>query len=122
MTSITITLPLPDRKLSPNARCHWRAKAPVTKQHRRAAGLKAWETLANQPPPHWKLAKMQVKAYFPTKRFPDFDNFGAMLKAYRDGLEDAGIIENDKGLRPDCPEFFKDAEKPRVEITITPIE
>ena len=62
---------------------------------------------------------MHIKAYFKTLRTPDPGNFMSSLKACEDGIEDAGIIANDRGLWPERPEFFKDAGNPRIEITIT---
>ncbi len=119
MNSITITLPLPARELSPNARVHWAKKAKITKAHRQAAGITAWVATGDSEPPHWKKAKMQVKAYFKTRRFPDPGNFMASLKAYEDGIADAGVVENDRGLWPERPEFFTDKANPRIEITIS---
>lgn len=119
MTSITITLPLPARELSPNARVHWAKKAKITKAHRQAAGITAWAATGDSEPPGWKKAKMQIKAYFKTARYPDPTNFMASLKAYEDGIADAGVVENDRGLWPERPEFFTDKLNPRIEITIT---
>jgi len=62
---------------------------------------------------------MQVVAYFKTKRFPDPGNFMASLKATEDGIADAGIVENDRGLWPERPIFGTDKARPRIEITIT---
>ena len=121
MKSVTIILPLPRRELSPNARCHWAKKSKITKSHR----IEAWSVCNKfaiqqlKQNPKWRRAKMQVKAYFKTRRHPDPGNFMASLKAYEDGIADAGVVENDRGLWPERPEFFTDAKNPRVELTIT---
>lgn len=119
MTSITILLPLPVRKLSPNARVHWAEKAKLVKASRRVASIASLEALNLRRPPGWLKAKMEVKAYFKTLTFPDPDNFIASLKSSIDGIADSGIILDDKALWPERPVFKKDAENPRIEITIT---
>lgn len=119
MNSITITIPLPPRELSPNARCHWRKKAAKTKQYRLFAWSAALAVTRNQTPPRWLKAKMNVAAYFPTRRFPDPGNLMASLKAAEDGICDAGIVANDRGLWPERPVFAVDKANPRIEITIT---
>jgi len=120
MTSITITLPIPARKLSPNARVHWAEKAKLTRAARKAAyfaAIEAWNLRGK--PPGWLKARLEVKAFFKTLNFPDPGNFMASLKSSEDGIADAGIINNDKGLWPERPTFEKDASNPRIEITIT---
>jgi crossover junction endodeoxyribonuclease RusA len=119
MTSITITLPLPVHKLSPNARVHWAEKAKLVRASRKVAHLAALEALNLRRPPGWLKAKMNVTAYFKQNRSRDADNFMASLKSACDGIADAGIIANDKGLWPERPVFAKDAANPRIEITIT---
>lgn len=120
MTSFSITVPLPNRGVLPNARRHWAAKSKLTKAQRRAAALSCLQLLAGSKPPAWRKARAQVIAYFPTTRHPDPDNFMAGLKASFDGIADAGVIVNDRDLWPERPQFFKDKENPRVQITIIP--
>jgi len=119
MTSITITLPLPVRKLSPNARVHWAEKAKLVRASRKVAHLAALEALNLRKPPGWLKAKMEIRAFFKTRNFPDPDNLTASMKSSIDGIADSGIIANDKSLWPERPVFEKDAENPRIEITIT---
>lgn len=119
MKSITITLPLPASKLSPNARTHWAEKAKLTKASRKAAYFAALEALNLRKPPGWLKARLEVRAFFKTERGRDADNFMASLKSVCDGIADSGIIANDKGLWPERPVFAKDTGNPRIEITIT---
>jgi crossover junction endodeoxyribonuclease RusA len=119
MTSITIILPIPVRKLSPNARVHWAEKAKLVRASRKTAHLAAVEALNLRRPPGWVKAKMEVNAFFKHNRSRDADNFMASLKSVCDGIADAGIIANDKGLWPERPTFEKDSSNPRIEITIT---
>lgn len=55
----------------------------------------------------------------PRNKQPDPDNIIASLKAYIDGLADAGIVANDKNLWPERPAIQRVERLPRVEITIT---
>lgn len=115
---IRLTLPLPDRKLSPNARPHWAPKAKATKHARRLAWAYA-RIATNAKPTRWEMAEARAVFYFPTAHRRDRDNAAASLKAYWDGIADAGVVENDAGLIHWPPEMKVDRENPRVEITIT---
>lgn len=120
--SIRLTLPLPDKALSPNARVHWAKKARAAKAARRAAWLMATKVLreARQKPPMWERATASVVILWPTAHRRDVDNAAASLKAYWDGLADAGVVANDSGLVPEPPVFLVDRRRPRVEITVSP--
>lgn len=119
MKSITIILPLPARKLSPNARVHWAEKAKLVRASRKTAHLASLEALNLRRPPGWLKARLEVKAFFKTLNFPDPSNFMGSLKSSEDGIADSGIIINDKSLWPERPVFEKDTSNPRIEITIT---
>jgi hypothetical protein len=119
MTSISITIPLPPRCLSPNGRVHWAKKAKATKEHRTSSFYDAREALNGRTPPGWLKASLRVVAYFPNRRMPDPTNFMASLKAAEDGIADAGIIVNDRALWPERPVFRVDKMNPRVELTIS---
>lgn len=94
--AVTVNLPLPARILSPNARPHYMAKAKAVKSHRRQACAVA--LAANPNRPMWKSATLHLAFTFPTKHKRDDDNLVAMCKPYRDGLKDAGIVEDDSGI------------------------
>lgn len=117
MNSITITLPLPDPALSPNARVHWTKKAKCAKHYR-------WEAQCNvmaKTPRRlmWEKASYTARFYFRDARRRDADNAIASLKSALDGVADAGLVINDSVLWPERPEFHTDKENPRVEITFT---
>ena len=58
--------------------------------------------------------------YFRTAAFRDDDNADASIKAYRDGIANA-LGMNDRDLRKcQLSTYQKDAECPRVEITLYP--
>jgi crossover junction endodeoxyribonuclease RusA len=120
-TSYTITLPLPHKHLSPNARPHWRAKAKATKTARTsvavevAAVMSFYESVA----PRWKTATVLIRAYFKDARKRDKDNIMASCKAYFDGLADAGLIDNDSGLTHLPMVVAIDKKNPRIEMVVT---
>lgn len=118
---MTITLPLPPKQLSPNARPHHMAKARVVNKYRMAARLFTSGQLAIGYKPRHKTATCQITWYAKTKRFPDGDNALASCKAAIDGIADSGFIDNDSGLTHLPVIFHVDKENPRVEITITPL-
>ena len=116
--SIVITLPLPAKCLSPNARAHWRTKAKAVKEYRLRAWGEALEATECQMP-RWTAATVQATFYHPQRRRRDSDNCLASLKPAFDGLADAGLIENDCGLTHLPPILLIDPEYPRVMLVVT---
>ena len=116
----TLTVSIPDKTLSPNARSHWGAKATAKKNARGEAYIIGLASdLCNQM---WEIASTHVVYYHTMNRRRDADNYLARLKSTFDGLADAGIIRNDSGF-VHYPIVFKiDKENPRVEITIKHIQ
>jgi crossover junction endodeoxyribonuclease RusA len=110
-----VTLPLPAKNLSPNSRCHWRAKAAAVKAYRSAALIAAYA----KGKPRFESANVQCKFYFRDSRRRDGDNLLASMKSAFDGLVDAGIFSDDAGLTHLPVEKNKDTKNPRVEIHIT---
>lgn len=115
MNTVTVTLPLPAKCLSPNARVHWAKKAKATKNAR----FMAYIALAMPYPPRWERATLGMTFYWPTKAAHDDDNAAASCKAYRDGIADAGIVANDRGISTLPPVMLHDKKNPRVVLTIT---
>lgn len=116
---IEIVLPLPDKRLSPNARCHWAEKARITKNTRRDSYWATFNAIAGTPP-KWKTATAQATFYFRDNRRRDKDNFAASLKSHADGMKDAGLILDDCGLTWLPPIFAVDKENPRLVLRVTP--
>lgn len=122
--SYTITLPLPPKELSPNARVHWAAKARAVKGYREYAWAEAKRLIGRDAAPKWKNATAQATFHFLTFARRDKDNFQAMLKPAFDGIRDAGIIDDDcggegsSGFTPLPPIFapVKDREGVVIEI------
>ena len=121
---IRLVLPIPDAILSPNARPHWAQRSRMVRHHRNLAymvALKAVRELRMKPP-QWDRARTRVVFFWPDKRRRDKDNAAARLKAYWDGIADAGVVSDDVGLTHEPVQMMVDRKNPRVEVTITPTE
>lgn len=98
-----VTLPWPDKKLSPNARVHFFTRSKTAKRYRYACKLR---TLAAAQAERWNLAALRdlvseggkihlfIDFYPPDRRDRDDDNVIAAFKAGRDGVADALKIDD----------------------------
>lgn len=122
--SLTLCLPLPSQKVSPNARRGQSKSAAIMKSravkaHRYQAFLAARNAIAAtgariMP----EFIGYSLAFFFKTAAFRDDDNADASCKAYRDGIADA-VGMNDRHLRKiKLSKHAKDAICPRVEITL----
>lgn len=119
-----IVLPWPDRRLSPNARLHFRVVAAVKAKARKDAAYLTYDAMpagvrevrqcfAGDGP-----ITYQVTFFPPDKRHRDDDNMIASLKAARDGIADA-LGVSDRRFKPQY--YFEEPCKPgRVEVRIYP--
>lgn len=82
---IEVTLPWPPRALSPNARTHWRKKAPITKAYKHACWALVKEARIVAPVSAGRL-HLWLDFYPPDRRARDDDNMIASFKAGRDGI------------------------------------
>lgn len=118
----TITIPVPGRLLSPNHHGHWAAISRAKKQYREACRYLTLSAMGTDRP-GWERATYTVEWYHHRKLFPDEDNASASLKAAFDGLQDAGLIANDKGLKRDGQIVFAvDKLNPRVVLRVKACE
>lgn len=126
---MTLTLPIPDRRISPNAqRGHSKgaaiAKARLVREHRLRAQLLTLEALGTHYHAHGRpvpaFAGYSLAHYFPTAAFRDDDNADAACKAYRDGIATALGLDDRHLRKLRLSTFAKDAANPRVEITLHP--
>lgn len=97
---ITIELPLPDKVIRPNGRTrNWRYRAAMIRDHRRLAELLARSAVNNSDTDlglPWPRATLVAR--FATAARWDDDNAIGSLKAYRDGLADAGLVLSDADI------------------------
>ena len=124
ITGIHLILPIPSKYLNPNNAPHTEGAAKRFERIKQAAVAEAWaETkrvlAANQEKaPRWADATLEAVFYYKTAARRDKDNCAASLKAYQDGIAEAGIVTNDSVITPLPVVIKKDKDNPRVEITI----
>lgn len=97
VSQFIVSLPCPERALSPNAHIHWRDKAAATKVARK----QAWYWFLRHKPRKWKVGPIvleieyrfgaSMKDYKPR----DVQNAIAALKPAIDGMVDAGVVPDD---------------------------
>ena len=115
--TVVITLMLPARALSPNARNHWRIVSKDKRYYRQMASINARLAHNGQP---FKAATCEARFFFKDdKRKRDRDNLLASLKSAFDGLADGGLIENDRDLTHLPVKVGIDNDRPRVELHVT---
>ena len=119
MTStVIITLPLPPRQLSPNARVHWRTKARYTKKYRHTA--RQLTMIAGGRGQRWTRASAQATFYWPDPQRRDIRNAEQCPSPAYNGIVDAGLIVDDNSvvLTHAETQFRVDRQHPRVEIIV----
>ena len=101
---LIVELPLPAECLFPNKRSGNRYQLSRSKAKCRSdsklATMQAMSQSGLFPPP---FKSGSVRGIFYLARSRDMDNLNAWLKHYQDGLQDAGLIENDSRLVPLAP-------------------
>jgi crossover junction endodeoxyribonuclease RusA len=119
---VIITLPWPDKRLSPNARIHWRAKAAPKKQARADGAAATYASLGRglrevrAALSGDDMIPVAVRFYPPDRRHRDDDNMVGSFKHYRDGIADA-LGVNDRRFRPHY--FFEEPVKNgRIDVHI----
>ena len=116
MDKLILTLPLPPKELSPNARLHYQAKAKVTRRYRRDCGWNGLAELMNwEDNDAWRPTRVRLTETYRIagKRKYDVRNLFAAFKAGEDGLVDAGIIpgDDDSVLEHGAPKIERVASK-----------
>lgn len=118
---LRVTLPLPPARLSANRTGSSRvARAREVYAYRTDAGWK----FAGAGTVRVRLDSAAVRAlfFYPTNRRRDPDNALSSLKPAWDGMQDAGIIENDSSLTHLPAVLGIDKENPRVELEVFDVE
>lgn len=96
-----ITLPWPDKRLSPNARVHWADKGRAAATARNTAhwlvvNAKALRVNADAFRLKTEAVRASITFHPPDKRPRDLDNMLASCKAYLDGISEAISIDDSK--------------------------
>lgn len=88
MTATYITLPWPEKTLSPNARVHYHEKGKARRRAKNYAYCQALEAERFTPATGEELT-LTIRVYPPDRRKRDIDNVFASLKAAIDGIAEA---------------------------------
>jgi crossover junction endodeoxyribonuclease RusA len=99
---ISVTVPIPEKCLSPNARVHWAVRARATRDARFEAAEATYKALrSHKGAPPWTASGFVVNClwtYGKGQRVMDETNLRGMLKATEDGIADT-LLVNDKLFR-----------------------
>jgi hypothetical protein len=114
--SVVVVLGLPPREIHPNGRCAGREKSALIRECRAAAKMGA--KLAGWAP-GWRRATLESTFYVAHHQEPDDDGLVAWLKPHRDGLADAGLVMNDRGIKNADPVVVNGSDRPRLELRLT---
>lgn len=119
---MTISLPIPNAKLWPNTRVHWRERSRLVKIARLTACYEVAEfwkrEVAEMRIPSVRFTGYTLAFFYPDARRRDDDNAQASCKAYRDGIADALGVDDSTLRLLEIPSFQIDRANPRVEITL----
>lgn len=108
---------LPPKACSPNWRGHWAQRYKATKSFRDAVCICALEN-SHLTRPLYDKAELSITIVIRDCRgYKDPDNALACLKPAIDGLQDAGIIQNDRNLKIRLPIVFE-VDKKRAPLLI----
>ena len=117
MEALLVTVAIPPRSLSPNARVHWSIKAKAVKKTRIDTWAQAQIAMHEQDVKgKWGHAECRVVWYARCSRRRDKDNLLATLKPVFDGLVDGGLLVDDAGITHLPMRVEVDARNPRVEL------
>jgi len=118
---LLITLPIPPAECSPNVRSHWAKKCRVTKKAREDAFLAAVSARhASSLSFPFPGAVVRITWLSRDRRGlrADNDNRIASLKAYFDGITDAGVWRDDRGVEFRIASMDVDQKNPRVILAV----
>jgi Holliday junction resolvase RusA-like endonuclease len=124
VNTITITTSLPHAVLNPNRQkrsgrfARWKA---AEKNKAKGGAYLAAVVASKNTRLMWERATVQVTFYLRDRRGldADQDNRIASIKGVMDGIAEAGIVANDRGLTWLPVRHEVDKVNPRLEITIT---
>ena len=130
---LTITIPnLPPSALSPNARVHWRVRAPIAAAAKEEAMVLCWGAMQDmrlemgierwKEYPNYPLDGCVVRFRYglPDKRRRDLDNLISASKAYLDGVVASGLIRDDSHRNISLEYAWFDS--PKIPLTIIVVD
>lgn len=123
MTERVVTIPgTPHAGLSPNSREDWHVKARLVRDARYLARMACLEQHGQVKPLRAPVMLHAVIAWESRRKFMDVTNAIAALKSYEDGIVDAKLMGDDRGVAGWTLEQVRDPEKRGwTRITITEI-
>lgn len=113
---IVITVPVPPRELSPNARSHWRVMSVKKRNYKDLCYLLA-KTAEYLPEFPFPRATIHYEGHFKARAWDDDNLIGAMKYA-RDSFARAGIVADDKHFESIGAKCYGYSKNPRVIVTI----
>lgn len=120
LVSYEIAFHAPDVLLSANDRRHWRSRAQITRQWRKAA----WAYAVQAKTPALTSAGFVITFTHPTLRRRDASNLHPTVKAIIDGLVDAGVLPDDDDAHVTGTEILNTVDRalriPYVSVRIWP--
>lgn len=127
MNKLTIAIPIPPPSLDPNGLPRTRMGAlgreRAKKKYRGDCLASSLSAMGGRDAPLWRRAKVDVVWYRPKGgQQRDPQNIIAHLKHAIDGIQDAGVVVNDKGVEWGAISQPFDRDDPRVELTFTEIQ
>lgn len=125
MNELQIELPIPPIAIHPNRRMLDRmAFAKVVRKARANATACTLAALGRSESPRWSKVALECRWYFPCVRKRDEDNLTGWIKAYRDGIADAGIFAGpgDEAIVMTTHKCAVDHDNPRLIAVLTPIQ
>ena len=93
-------------------------KAKAVKEYRSEAHASALVIIDGGYPPLYETAMVLFRWYHRTPHRIDPDNIIATMKSAIDGLNDAGVFDDDNKITYLPPEQFTDKDNPRIEIKV----
>ena len=125
---VTVSLPLPDRCLSPNARTHWAVRSKAAKRWHEVAVARTAEALryrSQSARPETSLRPndpigVRCRWFFRDRRRRDADNLLASMKHAFDGIAEALKVDDRTFVHWPAVIGY-DRDRPRVEVDLWPI-
>ena len=117
-----IVLPWPDRRLSPNARLHWGARAKLAGEARRVGYVMAWAAPISDRAELREASNLRltIRLSPPDKRRRDQDNLVASLKATLDGIASACRFD-DSRIRQTVVDWAPPVAGGSVQVILEPM-